>query len=101
MDVFEGDRSLTPGRDIDRRRVLTVSLAAGFATAVRPIAAQTAITTDASGLPAKRQKKTCEIIVCPQAGHAFNADYRPSYRPDAAKDGWERMPAWLRTDCVA
>ena len=42
-------------------------------------------------------KKTCEIVVFPEAGHAFNADYRPSYRPDAAKDGWARMLAWFRT----
>ena len=42
-------------------------------------------------------KKSCEIIVYPDAPHAFHSDYRPSYRPDAAKDGWERMLAWFRT----
>ena len=42
-------------------------------------------------------KKTCEIVVFPEAGHAFNADYRPSYRPEAAKDGWARMLNWFRT----
>ena len=49
----------------------------------------------------KDAQKTCEIIVYPQAGHAFNADYRPSYRPEAAKDGWDRMLAWFRTYGVA
>jgi carboxymethylenebutenolidase len=45
--------------------------------------------------------KTCEIIVYPDAPHAFHADYRPSYRPEAAKDGWARMLAWFRTHGVA
>ena len=36
-----------------------------------------------------------EIIVYPDAGHAFNADYRPSYHAESAKDGWQRMLAWF------
>ena len=36
-----------------------------------------------------------EIIVCPEADHAFNADYRASYREESAKDGWQRMLAWF------
>ena len=30
------------------------------------------------------------------APHAFHADYRPSYRAEAAQDGWARMLAWFR-----
>ena len=33
--------------------------------------------------------------------HAFNADYRPSYRKDAAEDGWKRMLAWFKKNGVA
>jgi carboxymethylenebutenolidase len=40
--------------------------------------------------------KTCEIIVYPGVPHAFHADYRPSYRADAAKDGWSRLLDWFR-----
>jgi carboxymethylenebutenolidase len=36
------------------------------------------------------------IVVYPEAGHAFLADYRPSYEPKSAKDGWARMLAWLK-----
>ncbi|MBS0394597.1 MAG: dienelactone hydrolase family protein [Proteobacteria bacterium] len=36
-----------------------------------------------------------QIVVYPDAPHAFHADYRPSYREAAAKDGWERLLAWL------
>jgi len=38
---------------------------------------------------------TAEIVVYPDAGHAFNADYRPSYHEESAKDGWQRMLAWF------
>ena len=36
-----------------------------------------------------------EIVVYPEAGHAFNADYRPSYHAESAKDGWQRMLTWF------
>ncbi len=49
----------------------------------------------------KAAGKTCELIVYPDTPHAFNADYRPSYRADAAKDGWARMLAWFRAHGVA
>lgn len=37
-----------------------------------------------------------EIIVYPDAGHGFNADYRPSYVPAAAADAMARALGWLR-----
>jgi carboxymethylenebutenolidase len=40
--------------------------------------------------------KTCDVMVYPDAPHGFNADYRPSYRPEAAKDGWAKMLAWFK-----
>jgi carboxymethylenebutenolidase len=40
--------------------------------------------------------KTAEFVVYPDAPHAFHADYRPSYREAAAKDGWERLQAWFK-----
>ena len=42
------------------------------------------------------QGKTVEIVVYPNTPHGFNADYRPSYRKEAAEDGWKRMTAWFR-----
>lgn len=44
----------------------------------------------------KAAGKICETKVYPDAPHGFNADYRPSYRPEAAKDGWARMLAWFK-----
>jgi carboxymethylenebutenolidase len=37
-----------------------------------------------------------QIIVYPDAGHAFLADYRPSYDKAAAEDGWKKMLAWFK-----
>ena len=39
---------------------------------------------------------TSEIVVYPEAPHAFFADYRPSYRETEAKDAWERLQAWFK-----
>jgi len=41
-------------------------------------------------------KKTAEFKIYPGAPHGFHADYRGSYRKDAAEDGWNQMQAWLR-----
>jgi carboxymethylenebutenolidase len=40
------------------------------------------------------------IVVYPEAPHAFHADYRPSYREDAAEDGWRRMLEWFKANGV-
>jgi carboxymethylenebutenolidase len=40
--------------------------------------------------------KTAEFKVFPGAGHGFHADYRPSYRAEAAEAGWKDMQAWFK-----
>jgi len=45
-------------------------------------------------LKAANPKSTYTIY--PDAGHAFHADYRPSYRKEAAEDGWNKMLAWFK-----
>ncbi len=45
--------------------------------------------------------KTCEIVVYPDAPHAFHADYRPSYRKEVAEQGWKRMLDWFGKHGVA
>ncbi len=49
----------------------------------------------------KAAKVASEIIVYPDAQHGFHADYRPSYKEDDAKDGWNRLQAWFRKHGVA
>ncbi len=52
----------------------------------------------AGGSPAARRST---FVVYPDAPHAFHADYRASYRKEAAEDGWRRALAWLRANGVA
>jgi carboxymethylenebutenolidase len=40
------------------------------------------------------------IHVYENAPHAFNADYRPSYRKQEADDGWQRMQKWFKQNGV-
>ena len=45
--------------------------------------------------------KASQFVVYPEAPHAFHADYRGSYRKEAAEDGWRRCVAWMRQHGVA
>lgn len=46
-------------------------------------------------------RKNAEIVLYSQAGHAFFADYRPSFEKGAAEEGWHRMREWFRYYGVA
>lgn len=49
----------------------------------------------------KKANSKSQIVVYPDAGHGFNADYRPSYREGDAKDGWKRMLDWFKANGAA
>jgi carboxymethylenebutenolidase len=44
----------------------------------------------------KAAGRPVEKVIYPDAPHGFLADYRPSYRQEAAKDGWTRTLAWFQ-----
>jgi carboxymethylenebutenolidase len=44
----------------------------------------------------KAAGKTAEFHIYPGAPHGFVADYRGSYRKEAAEDAWKQMIAWFR-----
>jgi len=44
----------------------------------------------------KADGKTAEFHIYPGAPHGFHADYRPSYRKEAAEDAWNRMAGWFK-----
>ena len=44
--------------------------------------------------------KKSGFVVYPDAPHAFHADYRPSFRKEAAEDGWQRCLAWFKSQGV-
>lgn len=47
------------------------------------------------------KQSTSQIHVYPDMPHAFFADYRPSYRKEAADDGWKRCVDWFKANGVA
>ena len=49
---------------------------------------------------ARAAGRSVEIHVFPDAPHGFHADYRPSYRREAAEEGWARALAFLRANGV-
>jgi carboxymethylenebutenolidase len=55
----------------------------------------------AAGAKGNAAAKASEFVVYPQAPHAFHADYRPSYRKDAAEDGFKRALEWFKAKGVA
>jgi carboxymethylenebutenolidase len=44
--------------------------------------------------------KTAEFKIYPGAPHGFHADYRASYRKEAAEDAWNEMIAWFKKNKV-
>ena len=53
-----------------------------------------------AALKAAGKDKESLVYVYPEMPHAFHADYRPSYRKEAAEDGWKRMLAWFSKNGV-
>ena len=45
--------------------------------------------------------KKSEFVIYPDAPHAFHADYRPSFRKEAADDGWRRCLEWFKAQGLA
>jgi carboxymethylenebutenolidase len=44
----------------------------------------------------KKAGKPCEVVIYPDTPHGFHADYRPTYRPEQAKDGWAKLQKWFK-----
>ena len=49
---------------------------------------------------AKAPSKTAEFKIYPGAPHGFHADYRPSYRKEAAEDAWKMAIDWFKKNKV-
>lgn len=54
----------------------------------------------AAGGQGNRAAAASEFVVFRDAPHAFHADYRPSYRKEAAQEGWARALAWFKAKGV-
>ncbi|MGE3452051.1 MAG: dienelactone hydrolase family protein [Burkholderiales bacterium] len=58
-------------------------------------------TVDRMRAALKAAGKPSEIHTYPGMPHGFHADYRPSYRKEAADDGWKRLLDWFKRHGVA
>ena len=94
-----GDSSAnTPRHPVDIAAQLKAPVLGLYGAADQGIPVET---IDRMRAACKAAGKQCEIVIYPDTPHAFNADYRPSYRPEAANDGWARMLAWFQAHGVA
>lgn len=59
-----------------------------------PIIEQMQAALKAAGSPSR-------IDVFPDVPHGFHADYRPTYREDAATEAWAKAQAWFKANGVA
>ena len=58
-------------------------------------------TVDQMRAALKAAGKPAEIVTFPDMPHGFHADYRPSYRKQAADEGWKKMLEWFRKHGVS
>jgi carboxymethylenebutenolidase len=90
--------AMTPTNPIDIGATLNVPVLGLYG------AKDTGITEDSikamKAVLAKGPNKST-FVIYPNSGHAFHADYRPSYVEADAKDGWGRMLAWFKQNGVS
>jgi carboxymethylenebutenolidase len=92
---------LTPRHPLDitdRLQAPVLGLYGGADTAIPQDTVDKMKAALANGSAAARAS---QIVAYPDAPHAFHADYRPSYRPGPAEDGFRRALAWFRANGVA
>lgn len=94
-----GDRTpMTPANPIDiapRLKVPVLGLYGGKDAGI-PVA-----TVEQMKAALAKAGNKSEFVIYPDAGHAFNADYRSSYVEADAKDAWKRCLAWFKSHGVA
>ena len=56
--------------------------------------------TQALAASSNPSAKASSIHIYPEAGHAFFADYRPSFHKESAEDGWKRALDWFKSHHV-
>jgi carboxymethylenebutenolidase len=89
----EAQTSLWPKNPIERAPELKAPVLGLYGEADQGIPLSQ---VDALKSALQKAGKTFEIKVYPGAPHGFHADYRASYRKEAAEDAWNQMIAWLK-----
>lgn len=93
--VFRPDDAKFPSHPIDVAAAMQTPVLGLYGGHDEAIALDTVETMRARLREGNASARQCEIVVYPDAGHAFFADYRDSFIADAAADGWRRCTAWM------
>ncbi|HEY6511846.1 MAG TPA: dienelactone hydrolase family protein [Burkholderiaceae bacterium] len=93
--------ALTPAHPVDLTAKLNGPVLGLYGAADAGIPLDTVDRMKAALASGSAAAKKSEFVVYPEAPHAFHADYRPSYRKEAAEDGWKRCLAWFKANGVA
>lgn len=95
------NNALTPANPVDLTGKLNGPVLGLYGAADTGIPLDTIDKMKAALAAGSAAAKKSEFVVYPDAPHAFNADYRASYRKEAADDGWKRCLAWFKANGVA
>jgi len=93
--------ALTPHQPVDLVSKLNAPVLGLYGGADSGIPQENVDTMKAALAGGNSNAKASLFRVYAEAPHAFHADYRPSYRDAAAKEGWTRMLAWFNQQGVA
>jgi carboxymethylenebutenolidase len=93
--------ALTPEHPVDLARRLAAPVLGLYGGQDGGIPLDTVDKMKAALVSGSAAAKKSEFVVYPDAPHAFHADYRPSFRKEAAEDGWKRCLAWFKAQGVA
>ncbi len=92
--------ALTPVHPVDVAGKLQAPVLGLYGGADTGIPLETVESMKAALATGSLPAKASQFVVYPDTPHAFHADYRPSYRKEAAQDGWKRMTQWLKASGV-
>ena len=93
--------ALTPQHPIDLTAQLHAPVLGLYGSADSGIPVDNIDTMKVTLGQGSRSARASAFQVYADAPHAFHADYRPSYREAAAKDGWSRLLAWFKQHGLA
>lgn len=99
--IVGANNALTPKNPIDIAGQLNGPVLGLYGGADTGIPVDTLAQMQNALAAGNKASRASEFVLYREAPHAFHADYRPSYRKDAAEDGWKRCLAWFKAHGVA
>ena len=92
---------LTPRHPVDIAGALNGPVLGLYGSADTGIPLDTVETMKTALAAGNASARRSQFVVYPEAPHAFHADYRPSFRKEAAEDGWKRCLEWFKAHGAA